>query len=188
MLRWAARWSNLTTGTNNIDIGANVLGKRADPARKQRTQNRVSIAGIYNIAESATTSVFKPVYIDATVSSVRRLQYHRRVSNSEIAPIKASEAIPNLKPVTFHYKNDEERTPQFGLVAEEVAETDRGADRHGAAGQRMAPIEGACSTNHRYQLLKKETLAIRDERGRACLPLNNRPHRFLYYLQFANRR
>ena len=35
---------------------------------------------------------------------------------------KASEAILALKPVTFHYKKeiDPERTPQFGLVAEEV--------------------------------------------------------------------
>src|SRR5881398_1304362 len=33
----------------------------------------------------------------------------------------ASEAIPNLKPVTFHYKTDKNDTPQFGLIAEEVA-------------------------------------------------------------------
>ena len=34
---------------------------------------------------------------------------------------KASEAILGLKPVTFHYKSDETNTPQFGLIAEEVA-------------------------------------------------------------------
>lgn len=36
---------------------------------------------------------------------------------------KASEAILALKPVTFRYKKeiDSERTPQFGLVAEDVA-------------------------------------------------------------------
>ena len=34
---------------------------------------------------------------------------------------KSSEAILALKPVTFRYKNDEERTPQFGLIAEDVA-------------------------------------------------------------------
>ena len=41
----------------------------------------------------------------------------------EIKPMdKASEAILALKPVTFRYKKeiDAERTPQFGLVAEEV--------------------------------------------------------------------
>src|SRR6266404_4052060 len=35
---------------------------------------------------------------------------------------KASEAILALKPVTFHYKSDAKSTPQFGLIAEEVAE------------------------------------------------------------------
>ena len=34
---------------------------------------------------------------------------------------KASEAILGLKPVTFHYKSDSTGTPQFGLIAEEVA-------------------------------------------------------------------
>src|SRR5205823_3821184 len=36
---------------------------------------------------------------------------------------KASEAILALKPVAFRYKNeiDPDRTPQFGLIAEEVA-------------------------------------------------------------------
>jgi len=33
-----------------------------------------------------------------------------------------SEAILALKPVTFHYKSDASATPQFGLIAEEVAE------------------------------------------------------------------
>ena len=33
-----------------------------------------------------------------------------------------SEAILALKPVTFHYKSDKTDTPQFGLIAEEVAD------------------------------------------------------------------
>jgi uncharacterized coiled-coil protein SlyX len=32
-----------------------------------------------------------------------------------------SETILGLKPVTFHYKSDSKETPQFGLIAEEVA-------------------------------------------------------------------
>ena len=35
---------------------------------------------------------------------------------------KASEVILALKPVSFHYKSDKTSTPQFGLVAEDVAE------------------------------------------------------------------
>ena len=34
---------------------------------------------------------------------------------------QTSEAILGLKPVTFHYKSDSTGTPQFGLIAEEVA-------------------------------------------------------------------
>jgi len=34
---------------------------------------------------------------------------------------KTSEAILALRPVTFHYRTDARDTPQFGLVAEEVA-------------------------------------------------------------------
>ncbi len=35
---------------------------------------------------------------------------------------KTSEVILGLKPVTFHYKTDTTDTPQFGLIAEEVAD------------------------------------------------------------------
>jgi hypothetical protein len=34
---------------------------------------------------------------------------------------KASEVVLSLKPVTFHYRNDSKRIPQFGLIAEDVA-------------------------------------------------------------------
>jgi hypothetical protein len=41
----------------------------------------------------------------------------------EIKPMDhTSEAILALKPVTFHYKSDSKSTPQFGLIAEEVAD------------------------------------------------------------------
>ena len=34
---------------------------------------------------------------------------------------KASETILSLRPVAFHYRTDTKNTPQFGLIAEEVA-------------------------------------------------------------------
>ena len=33
----------------------------------------------------------------------------------------ASEAVLALEPVSFHYKTDNTKTPQFGLIAEDVA-------------------------------------------------------------------
>src|SRR6185436_7031791 len=42
---------------------------------------------------------------------------------TDIKPIdKASEAILALNPVSFRYKSHKDTTPQFGLIAEEVAE------------------------------------------------------------------
>jgi hypothetical protein len=62
-----------------------------------------------------------PVLIDSagqlgTTSSSRRFK-------KEIKPMhKASEAILALKPVTFHYKSDNTNRPEFGLIAEQVAQ------------------------------------------------------------------
>ena len=65
----------------------------------------------------------RAVYVNAdnkigTVLSTRRVK-------DEIKPMdKASEAILALKPVTFRFKQEIEavRAPQFGLIAEEVAQ------------------------------------------------------------------
>ena len=40
----------------------------------------------------------------------------------DIKPIDKSEVILALKPVAYHYNNDATNTPDFGLIAEEVAE------------------------------------------------------------------
>jgi hypothetical protein len=39
---------------------------------------------------------------------------------------RTSEVILSLRPVTFHYKSDAKGTPQFGLIAEEVAKVNPG--------------------------------------------------------------
>jgi predicted ribosome quality control (RQC) complex YloA/Tae2 family protein len=61
-----------------------------------------------------------PVLIDSvgqlgTVSSSQRFKHDIKGMD------KTSEGILALKPVTFHYKSDKTNTPQFGLIAEEVA-------------------------------------------------------------------
>jgi len=45
----------------------------------------------------------------------------RRTSSEWTKPAKRFWA---LKPVAFHYKSDSKATPQFGLIAEEVATVD----------------------------------------------------------------
>jgi hypothetical protein len=76
------------------------------------------IAGIFGVT---TQFAATPVVIDSngqfgTVSSSRRFK-------KEVKPMdQTSEAILSLKPVMFQYKADKTGTPQFGLIAEEVAE------------------------------------------------------------------
>ena len=100
---------NVTTANNVICIGA----AGAD------VSNTCFIGNIRGVTTQNADAI--PVLIDTagqlgTVSSSRRFK-------TEIKSMdKASEALLALKPVTFHYKSDQTRTPQFGLVAEEVAE------------------------------------------------------------------
>src|SRR5262249_15163811 len=113
--------SNLTTSSNNIEIGN--VGVAAESAKirigKQGTQNGTFIAGIYNVNEGGT---IKPIYINSTGRLGTQPPASARKFKEEIKAMEnASEGILKLKPVTFRYKNDAEHTPQFGLVAEDVA-------------------------------------------------------------------
>ena len=55
------------------------------------------------------------------LASLGTMSSSRRFKN-EIKPMdEASDAVLALKPVMFSYKSDKTNTPQFGLIAEEVA-------------------------------------------------------------------
>ena len=114
-----AAGSNLTTGDSNIDIGNNGVAGESNTIRiGGPSQNRAFIAGIRGIT---TANAAIPVLID-TVGQLGTMSSSRR-SKKEIRPMEtASEAILALKPVTFHYKSDNTNRPEFGLIAEEVAE------------------------------------------------------------------
>jgi len=80
-----------------------------------------STTWIGNVFGTATVSgTTQPVIVSntgqlGTVSSSRRFK-------KQIKPMdQASESILALKPITFRYKTDKTNTPQFGLVAEDVA-------------------------------------------------------------------
>jgi trimeric autotransporter adhesin len=110
---------NLTTGSNNIEIGDAGVAAEANTIRigTQGTQTATYVAGIMG----KTVPMSTPVFVNAsgklgtTTSSAR--------FKDEIKPMETlSEAILALKPVSFRYKKeiDPDRTPQFGLVAEQV--------------------------------------------------------------------
>ncbi len=111
---------NLTTGDVNIDIGnPGVAGESATIRIGGASQGKTFIAAIRGVATGNNNAL--NVVIDSagqlgTMSSSRRFK-------KEIRPMdKASEAILGLKPVMFHYISDETNRPEFGLIAEDVAD------------------------------------------------------------------
>src|SRR5205807_8510398 len=111
---------NLGGGSNNIYIGASVLGNSADANITRigaTTQTKTFIGGISGKTVSNSTAV----YINAS-GQLGTVQSSARYKD-DIKPMdKTSEAILALKPVSFRYKEelDPDHVPQFGLIAEEV--------------------------------------------------------------------
>ena len=109
---------NLTTGSNNIDIGNAGVATESNTIRigAQGTQTKTFMAGINGAGVTGVAVKVNAAGQLGTAPSSERFK-------DAIKPMdKASEAILALKPVTFHYKKelDPEGTPQFGLVAEQV--------------------------------------------------------------------
>jgi len=115
-----------TTGTDNIALGhgagTNVSTATNVIAIGSAGANVDDSTWILNIYGTATASgVTLPVIVSdggqlGTASSSRRFK-------TDIKPMdKASESILALKPVSFRYKIHKDMTPQFGLIAEQVAE------------------------------------------------------------------
>jgi Chaperone of endosialidase len=112
---------DLTTGDNNIVIGSRGVEGESNTIRIGGgvfgfgPQTAAFIAGI-----SGTAVVGDAVVVDGngqlgTVASSARFK-------KNIKPMdKTSEAILALTPVSFQYRSDSKGTPQFGLIAEEVA-------------------------------------------------------------------
>ncbi len=112
---------DLTTGDNNIVIGSRGVQGESNTIRigggvfGYGPQTAAFMAGI-----SGTAVVGDAVVVDGngqlgTVASSARFK-------KNIKPMdKTSEAILALKPVSFQYRSDSKGTPQFGLIAEEVA-------------------------------------------------------------------
>ena len=120
----AGALDNLTTGSFNIVVGqsgagittaSNVICIGSDG---MNVSNTTWIGNVYSTTTVSGTTL--PVIVSdggqlGTAPSARRFK-------KEIDPMdQASESILALKPVTFHYKSDKTNTPQFGLIAEEVA-------------------------------------------------------------------
>ena len=108
--------ANLTTGSNNIDIGSVGVGGESNTTRIGTLQTRAFIKGISGSAVTGTAVVVNAAGQLGVAPSSAHFKH-------EIRPMgKESEAILGLKPVSFCYDQeiDQEGLAQFGLVAEEV--------------------------------------------------------------------
>jgi len=116
--------NGLTTGSGNVCIGAGILGAPGE-------SNTTRIRNIYSSVASG-----RAVYINSN-NKIGTLASTRRVKENIKPMEKASEAVLALKPVSFRYNKeiDPSGTPQFGLVAEEVAEIDPDLVTRDSSGQ-----------------------------------------------------
>jgi hypothetical protein len=134
--------SNNVTGSSNTAIGANALVNStsgdgntalgANAGNAVGTASNVICIGNSGADVSGTTwisNVFgvttqsgttAPVIVSNT-GQLGTLVSSERFKKDIATMQKTSEAILALRPVTFHYKSDTKETPQFGLIAEEVA-------------------------------------------------------------------
>jgi hypothetical protein len=117
--------ANSTSGVSNTAIGidaGNQITTASNVICIGHTGADVSdtawIDNVYGVTTQSGTTA--PVVVSnngqlGTVVSSER--FKKDIATME----KASEAVLSLRPVTFHYRTDATNTPQFGLVAEEVA-------------------------------------------------------------------
>jgi hypothetical protein len=119
---------HLTSGDNNIFIGSFGVDTESNTIRighvvpEVKCNNFVQDANTaaYIAGISGTPVVGDNVVVDGngqlgTVASSARFKKNIRAMG------KASQAILTVNPVCFQYKSDSRGTPQFGLIAEEVA-------------------------------------------------------------------
>jgi hypothetical protein len=100
----------VTTASNVVCIGFGVTGANVDET--------TWIGNVFGV--TTQSGMTAPVIVSnngqlGTVASSER--FKKDIASME----KTSESIPALRPVTFHYRTDVANTPQFGLIAEEVA-------------------------------------------------------------------
>jgi Chaperone of endosialidase len=118
---------NNTTGSHNTAVGFNAggnvvtadnvtcIGFLVDGADVSDT---TWIGNVYGVTTQSGTTA--PVIVSDT-GQLGTIASSERFKKDIAAMQGASEAILALRPVTFHYKSDTKDTPQFGLIAEEVA-------------------------------------------------------------------
>jgi Chaperone of endosialidase len=159
--------ANNTTGSFNTAIGVGA-GTGIETASNvicighpgQNLSNRCYIG---NIREAFVSGDAVPVLIDSTGQLGTAVSSRR--FKKEIKPMdKASEAVLALKPVAFHYKNDTTNTPQFGLIAEEVAQVNPDLVVHDKNGEISTVRYDAVNAMLLNEFLKEHKAFLKEQR------------------------
>jgi Chaperone of endosialidase len=116
---------NNTTGSFNTALGTEAGGNVVTADNVicighfgEDVSNTTWINNVYGVTTQSGTTAPVIVSGDGQLGTVASSERFKK----DIATMdKGSEAILSLRPVTFHYKTDTQGTPQFGLIAEEVA-------------------------------------------------------------------
>src|SRR6476660_9096525 len=115
------------TGSSNIDLGFQAGFNITGNGNVCIGQNIVGLAGESNvtrIGNIGSTAQANGVFVTVGAGGKLGFQVSSRRYKYDIKPMdKASEALFTLKPVSFRYKReiDPARSPDFGLIAEDVA-------------------------------------------------------------------
>src|SRR5205823_11369673 len=131
---------NQTTGSGNIYLGNEGVAAEQNTIRIGSgggigNHNRFFVAGVRGVTTGVANAI--AVMIDGN-GQLGTASSSRRFKDGIVDMADASAALMKLRPVTFHYKADRNpagRTPQYGLIAEEVVEIYPGLVAHSADGQ-----------------------------------------------------
>ena len=133
-----AAGQNLIGGTENIYVGDTAgtveAGDESGTIRIGSLFAGNTACFIHGISGVTGANFTDLVLLDPITGQLGDLSSSAQYKKDIASMDKASEAIFSLKPVTFHYKNDQTDTPQFGLIAEEVAKVNPalvGVDKEG---------------------------------------------------------
>jgi hypothetical protein len=147
-----------TQGDRNIDIGNQGAIGDSDTIRIGSGQGRTFIAGISGAAVAGSAVVVDGNGQLGVAPSSERFK-------DQIRPMdRTSEAIRALKPVTFRYKSDNTNTPQFGLIAEEVAEVNPDLVVHNKNGEIYTVRYDAVNAMLLNEFLKEHRAFLKQQR------------------------
>ena len=117
--------SSSTIGTNNTALGYYAGWSVTDAhdvicigSLGANVSNSTWIENVYGITPQSETTAPVVISNDGQLGILASSERFKK----DIADMdKASEMLLSLRPVTFHYRTDRKESPQFGLIAEEVA-------------------------------------------------------------------